>query len=397
MYSFLANWRNKNFQYLMKIAYITHQDPENKEVWSGIHYNMLRKLREYHEVEVLGPVDLKSNQIIKVLGYLIKKLTGQKYLVEHSTIVSKKYGMIFKKKVGDINPDIIFAANASTEIAYLNTKTPIIYLSGGTFNLLKNYYPQYSNLIEIGEKQGEIIERKALNNASIIIYPTDWPLESASDYYGVSMDVMKVIPYGANVLFEKNDMNYKKSLKEEVRLLLVGVNWQRKGVPIAIEAFRFLKKAGVNVRLDICGCYPESKINEEGVYIHGYLSKENLDDFEKIKSLYKKASLFILPTRSENFGVTYVEAFAAGLPALGTRTGGVPTIIEDGVNGYLFDIEDSGEVYAKKVLEIIDDNELYLRLSKNARSAYEDTFNWDAWAKSINKAIVNLHNEVNGN
>lgn len=144
----------------------------------------------------------------------------------------------------------------------------------------------------------------------------------------------------------------------------------------------------MNATLDVCGCHPPEPIDEEGITIHGFLDKRKPEDAQKLERLYSEADFFILPTRYENFGVSFVEAFAAGLPCLGTNTGGVPTIIQPGKNGYLFELSDSGKVYADKIEEIVKDEDHYVELSQNARASYEETFNWETWGNRIKQVIL---------
>jgi glycosyltransferase involved in cell wall biosynthesis len=370
-----------------RIAYLTFENPLDKKSWSGIHYNMLESLeREGFEVNCLGPVESSFLKLLRGISFLSKTILRKKILFRHTLISSRIYGRIFRKKIDDYNPDLIFAANASTEIAFLgDLKIPIIYLSGGTVKLLEGYYESFSNVFLFSSRNANKVEQAAIDKASALVYPTYWAANSAKNDYGASEEKVHVIPYGANVDFESSE---PKNLDlEKVRMLLVGVRWEGKGAPIAIEAVQELRKRGYNVTIDICGCQPPEPIHEEGINIHGFLDKRDGNQAKKLKELYTNATFFILPTRYENFGVSFVEALAAGLPCLGTNTGGVPTIIEPGENGYLFELSDRGEVYADKVMEMLNNPGHYTELSKNARISFEQRFNWKVWGSEIKKVI----------
>jgi glycosyltransferase involved in cell wall biosynthesis len=62
--------------------------------------------------------------------------------------------------------------------------------------------------------------------------------------------------------------------------------------------------------------------------------------------------IFVLPSRNEGMGRVVVEAMAAGKPVIASRVGGVPDLIEDGVNGYLFTSEDSDQL-ASRIAHLI--------------------------------------------
>jgi glycosyltransferase involved in cell wall biosynthesis len=110
------------------------------------------------------------------------------------------------------------------------------------------------------------------------------------------------------------------------KILFVGSNWQRKGGPALLAAFRRLRRKHPQAELEIVGCTPE--VTEPGVKVVGRVPREDLHRH------FSQARVFALPTLLEAFGIVFVEALHFGLPIIGTTIGAVPEMVEDGVNGY---------------------------------------------------------------
>jgi glycosyltransferase involved in cell wall biosynthesis len=108
-------------------------------------------------------------------------------------------------------------------------------------------------------------------------------------------------------------------------------------------------------------------------YLHG----------QELASAYASADAFIFPSSTETLGLVLLEAMAAGCPVVAARRGGIPDIVTDGVNGYLFEPDDpQGAITATQRLLAQQDEKEQLR--QNARLEAEK-WGWHA-------ATCQLHN-----
>ncbi len=107
----------------------------------------------------------------------------------------------------------------------------------------------------------------------------------------------------------------------------------------------------------------------------GYLTGRDL------ASAFASADAFIFPSRTETLGLVLLEAMAAGCPVVAARSGGIPDIVDDGVNGYLFDpLDEYGAIAATQKL-LSNPTELEI-LRKNARQEAEK-WGWSAATQQL--------------
>ncbi len=130
-----------------------------------------------------------------------------------------------------------------------------------------------------------------------------------------------------------------------------------------------------NARLAIVGNGPareelEALFADTNTHFVGYLHGQDLG------SAYASADAFIFPSSTETLGLVLLEAMAAGCPVVAARRGGIPDIVTDGVNGYLFEPDDpQGAVAAtQKLLAQREERE---QLRENARKEAEK-WGWSA-------------------
>ncbi len=374
----------------LKIAYLTSQDPLDRKSWSGSHYSIFQAIKKHvGDVEPLGPYQPK---FVMLLGKLRLKffqiLTGKRYNYAHSKFVSKAYARYFDKKLSEKKYDLIVATSASCEIAYLKTNIPIVYIADSSIGASLNYHNTFKNVIQKSLDESLQTEKSALDKAKLLCYTTEWAAKGAMDYYGISKDKICVLPFGAN--FEETpskEFAINRELGETCKLLFIGVHWGNKGGEIAYNTLMYLLNAGIKAELTICGCVPPEKFKHDKIKVIPFLNKNIKEEREQLYNLYKEADFFILPTRFEAYGLVFCEASAYGLPSLATRTGGVPGVVTEGVNGFLFDEKDRGEGYAKKIIELYKNKQAYKALNLSSRRIFEEKLNWNAWANGLLKRL----------
>ncbi len=144
-----------------------------------------------------------------------------------------------------------------------------------------------------------------------------------------------------------------------------------KRITDCIEVLARIKKASVDmgVKLIMCGDGPE-RIDAETLAARLGVADSVLfvgkQPQWKVREYLSVADLLLLPSQSESFGLTALEAMACEVPVIATRVGGIPELVEDGECGYLFDIGDVDGMAAASV-RVLTDRPEQERLGKRGR------------------------------
>lgn len=108
--------------------------------------------------------------------------------------------------------------------------------------------------------------------------------------------------------------------------------------------------------------------------------------YENVGPLVAMSDVFARTPRAEGFGIVFLEAMAAGVPVIGTRTGGIPDFIEHDVTGLLCEVRDIDSI-AQALRRLVTDTLLRECLVTNATTMVRERYDWDVIAERIDKEV----------
>jgi glycosyltransferase involved in cell wall biosynthesis len=196
----------------------------------------------------------------------------------------------------------------------------------------------------------------------------------------------QVIPMGVDIN-KLNDIQTKKShmtINADYLVLTVGRLIALKGVDYLIRAMNHVIARYPTAKLVICGDGSEKSSLMELV------SDLNLTDHvvftghiphDAVAQCYHSADVFVLPSIridgfEEGLGVVLLEAMACGIPVIGSNTGGISSIIDDGCNGFLV-AEKSPKDLAEKIIILLSDENIREKFKANGLETVRAKYSWD--------------------
>ncbi|MCF6182430.1 glycosyltransferase family 4 protein [Lutibacter sp.] len=374
----------------IRVGYLTATNPLDKRSWSGTHFKMYESLKnEFEEVYVLGPIkkSIFLNATLLTFSFIHFLVFFKKYKKNHSKLLSKYYAYKINKKLKNKNIDVIFAPASSTEIAYLKTAIPICYLSDTSFGQISNYYSSFSKISNYSFKEANLIEQRAIDNSFTQVYPSNWAAEYVINNYKAKKDNVFIVKFGANIDFTP-EKPLLKIFKSTINLLFLGINWKRKGGDIVLKTFNILIEKGYDVTLTICGCTPKNLITNPKIKVIPFLNKNNKKENEIFTKILNKSHILFLPTRAECYGIVFCEVAAYGIPVITTDTGGVTSIIENGINGYALPFKSTPKDYVTKIQFLLDYRLVLSSMAISSRKKFEKELNWNVWGKKMKEILL---------
>lgn len=212
-----------------------------------------------------------------------------------------------------------------------------------------------TKLSQLYEKK-YLLSRYRLNMSNVFIAIS----ENTKEYF-----VQNTTGYKVEML--PNAIEYDKYYapiveKTALNLIAVGRLDENKNYSFLIDVANTLKKKEVPFSLKIIGDGVQknelqSKINQLGLAEYVHLLGKRSD----VPFLLQKSSIFLHSAKSEAFGLTLIEAMAAGLPVITLDGGGNRDLIKEGQNGYL--VRTNSEAFAQQIVNLWNNKNLYKHIA----------------------------------
>lgn len=237
-------------------------------------------------------------------------------------------------------------------------------------------YPGYDKKDYLGDKWIDL-EKNIYHNATInFTMSTNITNSIVVDYF-CEIEKVKCVYCGANADISK-DQTLDDNRFRYKNILFVGIDWQRKGGPVLVEAFKTVLKKYPDATLTIVGCSPN--IDVQNCKVIGRVP------IHEVEKHYKQASLFCLPTIIEPFGIVFLEAMANKLPVIGTNIGAIPDFINHGQNGYLVEPNNPQQI-SESIISLLGSIEKCRAFGEYGYKIYKDRYTWGKTGIRISETI----------
>jgi glycosyltransferase involved in cell wall biosynthesis len=300
---------------------------------------------------------------------------------------------------GDV--DAVVAVTSMIAASLDGLRAPVISWDDASPASLLDYYPEFERLSARSARDAMAMGRRAAQNVQLALYASEWAASSARVAFGLPLDRVAVVPFGANLETLPSDDEVHRAIvarpRTRCRMLWVGVDWERKRGDLVVEIAQRIEAHGIPVELTVVGCRPPGDRElPEWVQVEGFVSKRTKVGAARLAELYARSHFLVMPSNAEAFGLVYAEAAAFGVPSVATRTGGVPTVVADGETGILDDPGAGAESYAGRILALMKDRPRYEAMARAAAARSASVLNWDVAGREAVARIAAVAGVVGG-
>jgi glycosyltransferase involved in cell wall biosynthesis len=360
----------------MNLYFVSTWAKDKKKTWSGTNWGIYSALSKFYQIQDISLPNKKS-LFARILDRLIKKSIGDMGLGRMPA------GKRLCREIINQNQEdkIVFQFAEYAENTPPHTQTYVYQdLSVDYVWYMLYYLPDVFKVSAWQNNDPKAIGKRRLiqndyyrNHCSGIFAMGKWFAEDLVNRTGIPRELVHHVGGGVNSrVLDPSQIDRRGN-----KILFVGRDWQRKGLPITMEAFCLLKQTMLDAEIYVAGPkqdpYADSPI--EGYHYLGDMDNEALSHYLSI------CDIFCMPSYFEAYGLVFIEALTAGLPCIGRDCYEMPYFIQDGETGYLIQNDDAAELARKMALLLKDE-----RIKRNVAQKhdwYVKEYSWDAVAERM--------------
>ena len=341
----------------------------------------LKIIKELNELEFL---DISDECLLKIIqnGPFLEEIIDK--IKNHS--ISNDYDLVHSTFFPYFN--LLLGLLIGNQIKKPTICTPFFHFSN----------PRYmdDSLIEI------------LRNYDFIIACTNIEKKYLTEKYGINQEKIKVIPMGVdydefNKVYKTKYHGYsfkKKFLKNDSKFNMVlycGYKNYEKGAISVLKAIPFIIEKIKKIYFVFIGPSTNafnrelSKIKKmSNVRILNFTPDNLTGYFDKKKiTAFNETDIYLMPSRTDAFGISFLEAWAAGRPVIGANVGATPEVIRKDIDGLLVEFDNYKDI-ANKVIKLLKNKRLRKKMGNQGRERVMRNYTWDIIAKQTHDTYIKL-------
>jgi glycosyltransferase involved in cell wall biosynthesis len=221
-------------------------------------------------------------------------------------------------------------------------------------------------------------EREAYLSSRYVVGMSDWCSEDVISSYGVPPEQVRTILPAANL--DEDSLPPAEEWDGQLsplRLGLVGIDWERKGGPLLLDAASILGRMGHDVEVVVLGPDPSRVPAHPALRALGYVHKGR--EFQRFVEIFRSFHFGCLLSRIEASGFSTLEYLRLGIPIITTAVGG---IVDPKDAGLQFPLEADGAQIAEALAEILREPDRYASM-RQAAARDGMTYRWDRTATEM--------------
>lgn len=370
----------------MKIVGVMDEDPFDSRTWSGSSRYFFGALRD--KGVLAGAVSAELSPWSKAVYKAISIQSSMDAWRFKFNLHTRYYAALTQqaaRKIRDIGDayDVVLQVGAWYDLPATTDRPVCSYHDGSLATLIKSPYP-HPRISKSHILRTLSYERELYAKMRFIFPMSNWLASSFIKDNGISTD--RVHPVGAGINLPKIRSTDRRN-HDVPNILFVGKDFVRKGGPDLLKAFAIVRKSFPGARLTIVG--PMIGNPPDGVRCVGFLSKSDPIQLEKLLDEYEQASMFVMPSLYEPFGIAFAEAMAHRLPCIGTNVCAMPEIIDHDRTGYIVPPGDP-EALARRMLDLLVDTDRCRKFGEEGYRKYESSYTWHAVVDKICNVIETM-------
>lgn len=212
--------------------------------------------------------------------------------------------------------------------------------------------------------------------AKRIVAPSRSLLHDFATVFPKLADRGEVIHNGLDISELAGPSDWSVAADSARSVLCIAAHNEKKGIDVLLRAFARVLEKQPDLTLTLVGVGPLRTKHEElarDLGLDGNVVFQGWKSRAEVGALLRRCDLFVLPSRSEPFGIVIIEAMACGKPVVASAVGGIPEIIQQGENGILVEPENPAAL-ADAIIRVLEDEGLRTKIGSNGVETVRKSF-----------------------